>query len=48
MSETPGYGRLICARYAHESTGGLEILGENFNFEYQKDSIIQLSRLEST
>lgn len=30
MSETPGYGRLICARYAHESTGGLEISEKAF------------------
>lgn len=25
MSQIPGHGRLICARYAHESTGGLDI-----------------------
>jgi hypothetical protein len=32
MSETPGYGRLICARYSHESTGGLEISEKTFQF----------------
>lgn len=25
LSETPGYGRLVCARYLHESTGELEV-----------------------
>ncbi|KAJ5905592.1 uncharacterized protein N7473_002508 [Penicillium subrubescens] len=30
MSETAGYGRLICARYAHESTGELEISERTF------------------
>jgi hypothetical protein len=32
MSETPGYGRLVCARYAHELTGRLEISQRTFRF----------------
>lgn len=32
MSETPGYGRLICARFVHESTGRLEISERTFQF----------------
>ncbi|KAL5364929.1 hypothetical protein BJX96DRAFT_188195 [Aspergillus floccosus] len=30
LSETPGYGRLVCARYLHESTGELEVTERTF------------------